>query len=158
VTQRPLLPIVIATFGFVGYVPIAPGTAGSLAALLLYAPLRAYATTPVYLAVTAAVLAAGIWAAGGTERAMARKDPGPVVIDEVLGMLVTLAWLPLSWIGVALGFLLFRVFDIVKLFPADRLERIPGGTGIMLDDAAAGVYAHLTLRLAALIWPAWILA
>jgi phosphatidylglycerophosphatase A len=158
VSRRPFLPMLIATFGFSGFFPFAPGTAGSLAALVLYAPLRPYAAHPAYLGVVAAVLAAGIWAATQAERALERKDPGPVVIDEVLGMLITLAWLPLSWIGVAVGFLLFRVFDIVKPFPARRLERLHGGAGIMLDDAVAGVYAQAALQLLALAWPAWMLA
>jgi phosphatidylglycerophosphatase A len=150
--------MIIATFGFVGYFPIAPGTAGSVAALLLYAPLRPVAVEPLYLAVIAAVLAAGIWASTAAERVLQLEDPGPVVIDEVLGMLVTLAWLPLSWTGVVLGLLLFRLFDIVKPFPAARLERLRGGAGIMLDDAVAGVYAHVVLRATGALWPAWILA
>jgi phosphatidylglycerophosphatase A len=149
--------MIIATFGFVGYFPIAPGTAGSLAALLLYAPLRPVSMGPIYLAAIAAVAVAGGWASHVAERTLQRKDPGPVVIDEVLGMLLTLAWLPLSWTGVALGFLLFRVFDIAKPFPAARAEGLPGGAGIMLDDAVAAVYAHVVLRIAAVLWPAWIL-
>ena len=150
--------MVVATFGFVGFFPIAPGTAGSLAALALYLPLRPYAAHPLFLAVIAVVLGAGIWAASAVERQMERTDPGPVVIDEVLGMLITLAWLPLSWTGVAAGFFLFRLFDIVKPFPSRRLERLHGGTGIMLDDAMAGVYAHVALRLLSLAWPAGMLA
>jgi phosphatidylglycerophosphatase A len=150
--------MIIATVGFLGYVPVAPGTAGSLAALLLYVPLRSAATAPVFVAVMAVLLVAGWWASNEAERALQRKDPGPVVVDEVFGMLVTLAWLPLSWTGVFAGFLLFRVFDVVKPFPVRRLERLPGGAGIMADDTAAGVYAHVFLRVAAALWPSWILA
>jgi phosphatidylglycerophosphatase A len=148
----------IATFGFVGYVPFAPGTAGSVAALLPYALLRPLAMDLLYLAAIAAVALVGTWASTAAERVLQRKDPGPVVIDEVLGVLVTLAWLPLSWTGVALGVLLFRLFDVLKPFPAGRFERLPGGTGIMLDDAAAAVYAHVALRVTGVLWPAWILA
>ena len=85
-------------------------------------------------------------------------DPGPIVIDEVLGMLITLAWLPLSLTGVLVGFVLFRLYDVVKPYPARRFEDAPGGWGIMLDDAMAGVYGQVTMRL--LVWalPAWMVA
>jgi phosphatidylglycerophosphatase A len=150
------LAVFIATFGYVGYFPIAPGTAGSLAALLLYALVRWAGTPAVELATMIAVLAIGIWAASGTERALDRKDPGPVVIDEVLGMLMTLAFMPLSWGGIAAGFVLFRVFDVIKPFPAGRLEHLPGGLGIMADDAMAGVYGQIVMRMAIAMWPAWL--
>lgn len=148
--------VFIATFGYVGYFPIAPGTAGSLAALLLYAAVRWAGTPGVELVTIVAVLAVGIWASSGTERALNRKDPGPVVIDEVLGMLLTLAFMPLSWWGIAAGFVLFRIFDVIKPFPAGRLEHLPGGLGIMADDAMAGVYGQLVMRVAVATWPAWL--
>lgn len=150
------LAVFIATFGYVGFVPIAPGTAGSLAALGLYALVRWAGTPAVELVTIVAVAAIGIWAATGTERALARKDPGPVVIDEVLGMLITLAFLPLSPWGIVAGFLIFRLFDVIKPFPAGRLEHLPAGLGIMADDAMAGVYAHLVLRIAVMMAPAWL--
>ena len=150
------LAVFIATFGYVGFFPIAPGTAGSLAALPLYALVRWAGTPAVELVTIIAVFAIGIWAATGTEHALARKDPGPVVIDEVLGMLVTLAFLPLSLWGIVTGFLIFRVFDVIKPFPAGRLEHLPAGLGIMADDAMAGVYAHLVLRIAVMMAPAWL--
>jgi len=148
----------IATFGYVGFFPIAPGTAGSLAALALFAFVR-WVGMPVFeLGTIVAVLAIGIWSANGAERALGRKDPGPVVIDEVLGMLITLALLPVSLTGVAVGFLLFRLFDVVKPYPAGRMEHLPGGYGIMLDDAMAAVYAHLVLRLCLWWMPSWLIA
>lgn len=147
--------VFIATFGYVGFFPIAPGTAGSLAALAPYAVVRWAGTPAVELATIVAVFAIGTWAATGTERALARKDPGPVVIDEVLGMLITLALLPLSPWGIVAGFLIFRLFDVIKPFPAGRLEHLPAGLGIMADDAMAGVYAHLVLRGAVMMAPAW---
>ncbi len=107
------LAVFIATFGYVGFFPIAPGTAGSLAALVLYALVRGAGSPAVELVTIGAGLAIGVWAAAGTERALARKDPGPVVIDEVLGMLITLAFLPLSAWGIVRGFWLFRVFDVI---------------------------------------------
>ena len=150
------LAVFIASFGYVGFFPIAPGTAGSLAALALYALVRWTGTPAVELVTIVAVFAIGIWAATGTERALARKDPGPVVIDEVLGMLITLAFLPLSAWGIVLGFLVFRVFDVIKPYPAGRLEHLPSGLGIMADDAMAGVYAHLVLRIGLMVAPAWL--
>lgn len=148
--------VFIATFGYVGYFPIAPGTAGSAAALVLYALVRWLGTPAAELVTIVAVAIVGVWAAHGTERALQLKDPGPVVIDEVLGMLMTLAFMPLSIGGIVAGFVLFRIFDVIKPFPAGRLEHLPGGFGIMADDAMAGVYANLALRF--LIWlvPAWV--
>lgn len=150
------LAVFIGTFGYIGYFPIAPGTAGSLAALVLYAFVRWMGTPAVELVTIVAVFAIGIWAASGTERALNRKDPGAVVIDEVLGMLLTLAFMPLSVWGIAAGFLLFRIFDVIKPFPAGRLEHLPGGLGIMADDAMAGVYGQLVMRMAIAAWPAWL--
>ena len=152
------LQVFIATFGYVGFFPIAPGTAGSLAALALYALVRWTGTPALELITVVAVFVIGVWAASGTERALARKDPGPVVIDEVLGMLITLAYLPLSTWGIVAGFFIFRLFDVIKPFPAGRLEHLPAGLGIMADDAMAGVYAHLVLRVGVMIGPAWFAA
>jgi phosphatidylglycerophosphatase A len=112
----------------------------------------------VELGAIVAVFAIGVWAAHGTEIALGRKDPGIVVIDEVLGMLMTLALLPVSIWGVILGFLFFRALDVVKPFPAAQLEHIHGGMGIMADDAVAGIYAHLLLRLCMWLVPAWLTA
>ena len=97
--------------------------------------------------VVVATLLLGIWSASAAERVTGKKDPGSVVIDEVLGMLVTLAFLDVTMAAAAVGFLLFRVFDVVKPFPAGRLEHLPGGFGVMMDDAMAGLYAHVVLRL-----------
>jgi phosphatidylglycerophosphatase A len=150
------LAVAIATFGYVGFFPIAPGTTGSLAALALFALVRWVGNPSAELVTIAVVFVGGVWAAGGAERALGRKDPGPVVIDEVLGMLVTLALVPVSLAGVAVGFLLFRVFDVVKPYPAGRLERLHGGFGVMMDDAAAGLYAHVVLRLLLGALPSWL--
>jgi phosphatidylglycerophosphatase A len=150
--------LLVATFGYVGFFPIAPGTAGSFAALALYAFIRWIDVPALELAAILAVFAVGVWAAAHTEVVLGSTDLAPVVIDEVLGMLMTLAWLPLSLTGVAVGFLLFRIFDIIKPYPAGRLEDAPGGWGVMLDDAMAGVYGQITMRL--LVWalPAWMVA
>lgn len=148
----------LATFGYVGYFPIAPGTAGSLAALPLYFLVRWSGSLAIELATIAVVFAVGVWAATATERALNRKDPGPVVIDEVLGMLITLAALPLSWWGVFAGFLVFRVLDVIKPFPAGRFERLPSGLGIMADDAMAGIYGLLLMHAAVWYGPGWLTA
>ena len=150
--------VFIASFGYVGYFPIAPGTAGSLAALALFAFIKWIDVTAIELAAIVAVFAIGVWAAHGTEIALGRKDPGIVVIDEVLGMLITLAVLPLSLPCIALGFLLFRVLDVVKPYPAAQLEHLHGGLGIMADDAVAGIYAHLVLRACVWMVPSWLAA
>lgn len=152
------LAVLIGSFGYVGFFPFAPGTAGSFAALALYAFIK-WVNLPAFeIATIVGVFFVGIWAASGTERALGRKDPGPVVIDEVLGMLVTLALLPLSLTGIFVGFVLFRLFDVVKPYPAARLEHLRGGLGIMADDAMAGVYAHLALRAGVWMVPGWLTA
>lgn len=150
--------VLVASFGYVGFFPFAPGTAGSLAGLALFAFIRWIGVPAIELGAIVAVFAIGIWAASGTEVALGRKDPGVVVIDEVLGMLITLALLPASIPGVALGFLLFRVLDVVKPYPAAQLEHLHGGLGIMADDAVAGLYSHLLLRLCMWLVPAWLTA
>jgi phosphatidylglycerophosphatase A len=91
-------------------------------------------------------LVAGSWSAGAAERHFGRRDPGQVVIDEVMGMLVTMFGVGTGWPGALAGFLFFRAADIVKPFPANRLERLPGGLGVMADDLMAAVYANLALR------------
>ncbi len=151
------LALILATFGYVGYFPIAPGTAGSLAALVLFALVRRVGMPAFELATIVVVLVLGIWAANKTEEVLGRKDPGAIVIDEVLGMLMTLALLPLSTFGVFVGFLLFRVFDVIKPYPAARMEHLKGGPGVMMDDAVAGIYAHLSLRLLGLLVPSWLM-
>jgi phosphatidylglycerophosphatase A len=150
------LAVLIASFGYSGFFPVAPGTAGSAAALLVYALVRwAGASVPAEAGVIVVVALVGVWSASVAERHFGRTDPGQIVIDEVLGMLMTLAFLPLSWTGVLLGFFVFRALDIVKPFPANVAERLPGGVGVMADDAMAGVYGNLLMRLALWLLPAW---
>ncbi len=136
----------VATAAYAGRFPIAPGTAGSIAGLALYALLHYVAGVEAEAVAMVLILVAGIWSATVVERTLG-KDPGVVVIDEVLGMLVTLAFLEVNVVGAVVGFFLFRSFDVVKPFPAGRLEHLRGGYGIMLDDAMAGVYAHVVMRL-----------
>jgi phosphatidylglycerophosphatase A len=148
----------VSTFGYVGFFPIAPGTAGSFAALAPYALVRWVNLPVIELASITAVFVMGVWAATRSEALLGGTDPAPVVIDEVLGMLITLAWLPLSLTGVLVGFLLFRFYDVIKPYPARRLEDAPGGWGVMLDDAMAGIYGQVSLRLLVWAMPGWMVA
>ncbi len=152
--RRRGLRVWIATCGGVGYFPIAPGTAGSAVGVIITVGLSlALPLHPGWrwLLLGSAVLGIflmGAWAATEAERFLERTDPGQVVIDEVAGQMLTLLpWSRASWKWLLAGFLVFRFFDILKPFPARRLERLAGGWGIMLDDVAAGVYGMATLLL-----------
>jgi phosphatidylglycerophosphatase A len=141
------LALFICTFGYIGYFPIAPGTAGSVAGLAVYVALRAAGASPlVDLGVIAALFLAGAWSGTLAERHFGGTDPGAGVIDEVVGMLVTLWALPATWALAVIGFFVFRVLDIVKPWPAGRLESLHGGLGMMSDDVMAAVYGNLCLR------------
>jgi phosphatidylglycerophosphatase A len=159
--SRPVLGLAVATVFGVGYAPVAPGTFGSAAGLLVWWLLPA--STAVQAAAIVATFIAGWWGGNAAERHFGRTDPGQVVIDEVMGMLITLFMNPVhelhglhgllglvGWKGAAAGFLLFRVFDVIKPYPANRLEQLHGGLGVMADDAMAAFYANLVLR--ALLW------
>ena len=135
-----------------GYSPVAPGTAGSLVGLLLFLPLAGRAFW-IQLAAVVAVTILGGLAGGRLATTLGAKDPGVVVVDEVAGQWITFLALPMTPVIAVAGFLLFRVMDIVKPWPARALERLPGGLGIMADDVAAGIYAHLLLRLGLAVWP-----
>ena len=148
------LAVFVCTFGGVGYSPIAPGTAGSAAGLVVYAALRLGGASPLAEAILiAVVVAAGIWSGTIAERHFGTTDPGPGVIDEVAGMLVTLYLLPAGWILAIAGFFLFRVLDVLKPFPAQRLERLHGGLGMMADDLMVAVYGNVVLHVAMRLVP-----
>ena len=150
------LAVFIATVGYCGYSPIAPGTAGSIAGLVVYLLVWWTRSPLVEVSLIVVTFVIGTWAATHAERYFGAIDPGPVVIDEVLGMLVTLAFIPAGWTAAVCGFVLFRIFDVIKPFPANKLEHFHGGFGIMADDAMAGIYANLALRLGMWLLPAWI--
>ena len=145
--------VALASFGYVGFFPFAPGTVGSAAAFAVFLPVRWTGSLVLELLLVAVVTLSGVWAATATERALGLEDPGPVVIDEVAGMLVSLLFLPATWPVMLAAFIAFRVFDIVKPWPANRLERLHGGVGIMADDVAAGVYANLTVQILIRVFP-----
>lgn len=130
-----------------GYVPGAPGTAGSLVGVLLVWPLLGL-SLPVYLVMTLAITLIGIVAADRTAEYMGRKDPGAVVIDEIAGIMITLIGATATLPELLIGFALFRLFDIWKPPPCRWAERnFAGGLGIMADDLMAGVYACICLTL-----------
>lgn len=137
-----------------GHFPFAPGTVGSAAALAAGWALNAAAGPWAVAALALALAAAGWWAAGRMAAARGVEDPPQVVVDEAAGMLVSLAFLPAAWEVSGAAFFLFRILDITKPWPADRMEKLPGGLGIVADDLVVGLYANLLLQVAV----AWVLA
>lgn len=139
--------IFLATGAYVGYLPKAPGTWGSLLGVLVWwasRPLPAEA----YWSIKGGFCVAGVSSAGAAESIVGRGDPGLVVIDEVVGQLIALAFAPLHPGAAVAGFFLFRVFDILKPFPVGWVDQhIHGGVGIMLDDIVAGCYAFVILQI-----------
>ena len=136
--------LAIATFG-VGYLPLIPGTFGSMVGVAIFLLLRVW---PLQILFIAVIVVLGIWAASRTERLLGLKDPGKVVVDEVAGQMISL--MPLAFLAdgpwfvwVIVSFNLFRLFDIFKPYPAHRFEALPGGFGIMMDDVVAGVYGAI---------------
>jgi phosphatidylglycerophosphatase A len=174
-SAKDYLALAIATCG-VGYLPLAPGTWGSLVGIGVYALVRGaamkfffdagagrnfnllhvyYGVIAIELVAIFAISLAGTWAASRTEKLSSKKDPGKVVIDEVAGQFIALIPVPFvlgtAWWTAILAFILFRFFDIVKPYPARRLESLEAGLGIMADDIVAGVYAAIVVALAVVI-------
>jgi phosphatidylglycerophosphatase A len=138
--------VLLAAWGPCGYAPVAPGTFGTLGAIPLYWALSQLGW-PAYLAVTVGLIAVAVPAAHRAGRYWGHADASPIVIDEVAGYLVTMALVPFSWPAAAAGFLLFRLFDILKPWPASAFDRVKTGFGVVMDDVAAGVYAWAALQL-----------
>ena len=143
--MRPFFVVLSSTFFGVGYTPLVPGTAGSLAGLALWLLVRN--NIPGQLIISAALVVVGFMVCGRMEKLLAKKDPGVVVIDEVLGMFITLCAIPFSIPTVILGFLLFRILDTLKPFPAGKIQDAHGSLGIMGDDIVAACYANIILNL-----------
>ena len=132
--------------GGVGHAPIAPGTvASAITAVVLW--LLSW-SPPALTGLLLVVLIVGTWAAHEAERALGTKDPGAIVVDEVAGMTISVLTLPLTLPVLVAGFILFRIFDVVKPFPAGASQRLGGGVGVMIDDVIAGIYALILLLLA----------
>ena len=159
----------MATGFGLGYVPRAPGTAGSLASVLLFALLGAWlegtALQVVYFVVLAGLAPLALWSTGQALEQWKAPDPPAIVIDEILGQWITYAGLVLAgllglpvigarWKYLLAGFILFRAFDVVKPFPIRRSERLPGASGVVLDDVLAGLYAAVGLLI--LAWSGWL--
>jgi phosphatidylglycerophosphatase A len=153
VTKKPPRPaappgpwVLLAAWGPCGYAPAAPGTFGTLGAIPLYLALSRL-PAGAYLAATLAFIALAVAAAARAGRYWGIADASPIVIDEVAGYLVTMALVPFSWPAALAGFVLFRVFDVLKPWPASAFDRVKTGFGVVMDDVAAGVYAWAALRL-----------
>ena len=148
--------MVLATGFGTGYGPIAPGTWGSLPALAFAWGLDRLGGAWAVLSAAVFFAVSGVWAAGRAEALLDEKDPGRVVVDEIAGQLVTLLFLRPTGPILLAGFMVFRVLDVVKPWPARRLEALPGGSGIMADDLMAGLYANLILHGLAIWRPLWL--
>lgn len=129
-----------------GYLPFAPGTFASIAGFLIFILIGAGSAT--FVLVTAAILVMGFASCGRAEEIFGRKDSSRIVIDEVAGMLVALLCMPYDLKIAVLAFVLFRILDIIKPFPANGLQRLRGSLGVMTDDIVAGLYTNLILQLA----------
>jgi phosphatidylglycerophosphatase A len=143
------LAVVLATVGPIGHLPVAPGTAGSLIALPLLPVLAMIRdrSTLVYAVAVLALVAVAMWAAGRAEDTLGGSDHSAIVVDEVAGMVATGLLLPGTWAAAVLGFVLFRLFDVVKPYPAGLVDaRVGGGLGVVGDDLIAGLYAGLVGR------------
>jgi phosphatidylglycerophosphatase A len=166
------LALSLATFG-VGYIRLAPGTWGSLVGIGIYLLIRSIGQAvwqiglangwraeqmsawhaPANIFIVLLITIAGIWAGGRAAKLMNDKDPQTVVVDEIVGQLITLAFIPFDvvWWMILAGFFLFRFFDIAKPYPIDRLQILPGGLGVCADDILAGLYAAVVLSIIAAI-------
>jgi phosphatidylglycerophosphatase A len=144
------LALILASWCGVAMMPMVPGTFGTLAAIP-FAIAIAYLDPVAGAYVLFFFILLAIWASERSARALGKEDPAEVVIDEVAGLLITLFLLPTTGFNLCSGFILFRLFDILKPYPIRRLERVEGGAGIVLDDLLAGLYANVSLRLIALV-------
>ncbi|MBF0504667.1 MAG: phosphatidylglycerophosphatase A [Candidatus Omnitrophica bacterium] len=136
----------IATVLGVGLCPFASGTAGTAVGVVIFYFLGNNGV--IFASLLTALLFLGIISSGLVEKQLNQKDPGIVVIDEVVGVMIALWGLPIMWPVMIIGFFLFRAFDMFKIYPINKLEAQPGGWGIMLDDCMAGVYTNIILRIA----------
>jgi phosphatidylglycerophosphatase A len=145
--------VALASAGYAGFSPRAPGTVGTAVGVLVYLLFSPFPPL-VYLLSIGAFLALSCWVSERAEVLLGHQDSPRIVIDEVSGYLITMAFLPCTYATIACGFLFFRVFDIIKPPPAGWINRqMKGGLAVVLDDAVAGGYANLLLRLAAFIYP-----
>jgi len=135
-----------------GYFPIASGTVGSFLAILIYLFIPGFSEPYILVIFILIFLIIGIYTSDFAEKVYG-FDPPEVVIDEIVGMWITMLFVPKTFVLSAIGFLLFRVFDIIKPFPAKQSQQIKGGLGIMIDDLIAGFYSLIILHIILLIFP-----
>ena len=142
-------PIHFLAFGFgSGLSPKAPGTFGTLAAIPIYLALIQYVNSSLYLVIVVLLSLLGFWLCGKTAKDFGVHDHPGIVWDEIVGFLITMFQAPLGWVWVLIGFALFRVFDILKPWPINWLDKkVEGGVGIMLDDILAGIFAWVVLQI-----------
>jgi phosphatidylglycerophosphatase A len=139
--------VLLLASGFgAGYSPVLPGTMGALVGIPVFLILSSI-PSPVYEITIVAFFFLAVWIAGIAQEYWGKKDDQRIVIDEIVGFLVTLLWIPSTLFTLICGFILFRLFDITKPFPVRRLEKVKGGYGVVLDDVMAGVYANIALHL-----------
>jgi phosphatidylglycerophosphatase A len=147
VAQRLIL--LLASAGGVGYIPVASGTFGAAVAIPLYClfePWR-HLSVPLYLIAFVAAVGAACWIAGRAEAILQDHDSHVIVIDEVVGYFAAMLFLAPTWENLLVAFVIFRIFDVIKPFPAGTIDRsMPGGTGVVLDDVVSGFYANLATR------------
>ena len=146
--------IILFATGFgVGYSPLAPGTLGTIIAIPVYYFLSNI-VSPIYEITLIGFFFLSVWISENAEMFFGKQDDPRIVIDEMIGFLITMLWFPKATLFIIVGFFLFRFFDILKPFPIRHLERkFGGGFGVVLDDVMAGVYANIILRLIHLILP-----
>ena len=145
--------LIIATGFGVGYSPVAPGTLGTLVAIPIHYFLSDI-PSPLYEITLIGFFFLSVWISENAQIFFGKKDDQRIVIDEIIGFLITMLWIPKTTRFIIIGFILFRFFDILKPFPIRRLERrLKGGYGVVLDDVAAGVYANIILHLIGRIYP-----
>lgn len=141
--------IFFASGAYTGYAPVAPGTAGAALGLVLgyflLAPLWVHAPI-AFMLIFLLTFAAACPLAGAAEKIFGQHDSSHIVLDEIFGMVATMFLNPLGWLWLVTGFVLFRIFDIFKPWPASRFDRLNGGAGVMLDDLASGIYANLVVQ------------
>ncbi len=144
-------PVHLLSFGFgAGFSPVAPGTVGTLLGIVVYLALVSL-DPAIYVMAVVSLFLAGCWACGQTATVLGVPDHPGIVIDEIVGYLITMLFVPLAWYWVLAGFFLFRVFDIWKPWPVSLADRkVPGGFGIMLDDLLAALYALLCMH--GMVW------
>ena len=138
----------IAQGAYSGRSPVMPGTAGTLVGVLLYFGMAGFSHAS-YGAFCVLLFLTGTWVAGRAEVLLGKRDSPSIVLDEIVGYLTAMLLVPHTWDFAAAGFVLFRIFDILKSWPLKRVQDLHGGPGVMLDDIGAGVYTNIVLQIAA---------